>query len=251
MVMAICCRGQEQFGGLYTGISPRHITRASRMVADFTGMAVQPHKAIVGANAFAHESGIHQDGMLKNKRTYEIIAPEDIGLSRSDDAGIVLGKHSGRNALRTRMRQLGYDLEPHEVDDVFRRFKAVAERKKTVADEDIEALLSDEVFQPTKVWQLEALQVVCGTMGLPTATVKLLGPGGQSVVEVGVGSGPVDAAYNAINKIVKEAVDLTEFSRSAVTEGMNALACTTVQIRGGGEQQADNPQVGTQQRSFR
>ncbi|XP_077218035.1 2-isopropylmalate synthase A-like isoform X2 [Tasmannia lanceolata] len=130
VVMAIKCRGKELMGGLYTGINTRHIVMASKMVAEYSGLHVQPHKAIVGANAFAHESGIHQDGMLKFKGTYEIISPEDIGLTRSNESGIVLGKLSGRHALRSRLLELGYELDGRELDDVFWRFKAVAEKKK-------------------------------------------------------------------------------------------------------------------------
>ncbi|CAI7911142.1 unnamed protein product [Closterium sp. NIES-53] len=158
VVMAIRCRGQEQFGGLYTGINPKHIALSSRMVTEYTGMLVQPHKAIVGANAFAHESGIHQDGMLKYKGTYEIMAPEDVGIVRTDAAGIVLGKHSGRHALKTRLQQMGYDFDSAELDEVFKRFKAVADKKKIVTDGDVEALVSDSVFQPKTIWELTDLQ---------------------------------------------------------------------------------------------
>eukprot|EP00271_Cylindrocystis_brebissonii_P013143 TRINITY_DN32753_c0_g1_i1.p1 TRINITY_DN32753_c0_g1~~TRINITY_DN32753_c0_g1_i1.p1 ORF type:complete len:704 (-),score=117.50 TRINITY_DN32753_c0_g1_i1:378-2489(-) len=231
VVMSLQCRGAAQFGGLFTGIVSRHITRASRMVSESTGMVVQPHKAIVGANAFAHESGIHQDGMLKFKGTYEIISPEDIGLVRSDEAGLVMGKHSGRHALRTRLQQLGFELEANELDDVFKRFKAVADKKKNLQDEDLEALMSDEVFQPEVIWRLADLQVVCGTMGLPTATVKLIGPDGREHVSVGMGTGPVDAAYKAVDNIVKEDVELSEYGLIAVSEGIDALARTQVQIR--------------------
>jgi hypothetical protein len=130
-------------------------------VSDYSGMMVQPHKAIVGANAFAHESGIHQDGMLKSRETYEIMSPETIGLARADgDVGVVLGKHSGRNALGTRLRQLGFDLPPPALDDVFRRFKSVADRKKSgMLDEDLLALVQDEVHQPVAIWELRAVQV--------------------------------------------------------------------------------------------
>lgn len=252
VVMSIKCRGREQFGGLYTAINTRHIAVSSRMVAEFTGMAVQPHKAIVGANAFAHESGIHQDGMLKNRGTYEIMAPEDVGIIRADAAGLVLGKLSGRHALKTRLQQLGYDLSGQELDDVFKRFKAVAEKKKNVSDGDLEALLSDEIFQPKAIWRLTDLQVVCGTMGLPTATVKLVGPDGAEVVEVGIGTGPVDAAYKAVDKLVQAKVELTEYSLSGVTEGIDALACTRVVIRVVDESatSSTHPQLGTVFRTF-
>ncbi|KAK9141337.1 hypothetical protein Scep_011018 [Stephania cephalantha] len=203
VVMAIKCRGQELLGGLYTGINTRHIVMASKMVAEYSGLHVQPHKAIVGANAFAHESGIHQDGMLKFKGTYEIISPEDIGLSRTNDSGIVLGKLSGRHALRSRLLELGYELNGKELDDVFWRFKAVAEKKKHLTDGDLEALVSDVIFQPQVIWHIGDLQVTCGTLGLSTATVKLIGANGEEHVACSVGTGPVDAAYKAIDLIVK------------------------------------------------
>ncbi|KDD73024.1 HMGL-like protein, partial [Helicosporidium sp. ATCC 50920] len=130
IVMAIALRGEEQLGGLWTGARPVHIAPTSKMVCDFSGMAIQPHKAIVGANAFAHESGIHQDGMLKNRGTYEIMTPESVGIVRADPAGLVMGKHSGRHALVTRLHQLGVNLADEQIDDVFKRFKDVADKKK-------------------------------------------------------------------------------------------------------------------------
>ncbi|KAL5991023.1 hypothetical protein ACLOJK_011929 [Asimina triloba] len=204
VVMAIKCRGEELMGGLHTGINTKHIVMASRMVAEYTGLHVQPHKAIVGANAFAHESGIHQDGMLKHKGTYEIISPEDIGLNRMNDSGIVLGKLSGRHAVKSKLLEvLGFELDGKELDDVFWRFKAEAEKKKHMTDADLEALVSDEVFQPQAVWSLGDLQVTCGTLGLSTATVKLIGADGAEHVECAVGTGPVHAAYKAIDRIVQ------------------------------------------------
>ncbi|KAL5727048.1 2-isopropylmalate synthase [Ranunculus cassubicifolius] len=232
VVMAIKCRGKELLGGLYTGINTRHIVMASKMVAEYTGLHVQPHKAIVGANAFAHESGIHQDGMLKFKGTYEIMSPEDIGLSRSNDSGIVLGKLSGRHALKSRLLELGYELDGKELDDVFWRFKAVAEKKKHLSDGDIEALISDEIFQPQAIWSLGDLQVTCGTLGLSTATVKLIGIDGTEHVACSVGTGPVDAAYKAIDLITKVPVTLLEYSMNAVNEGIDAIASTRVVIVG-------------------
>eukprot|EP00249_Psilotum_nudum_P016924 c26056_g2_i1 orf=616-2499(-) len=231
VVMAIKCRGSEQMGGLVTGIRTKHIAAASKMVAEYTGMHIQPHKAIVGANAFAHESGVHQDGMLKFKGTYEIIAPEDIGLARADESGIVLGKLSGRHALKSRLLQLGYELDGLRLEDVFKRFKAVAEKKKRLSDGDLEALVSDEVFQPEAVWSLTDLQVVCGTLGMPTATVKLRDTEDREYVSCSVGTGPVDAALKAVDSIVKIPVTLMEYSLNAVTEGIDAIACTRVLVR--------------------
>ncbi|KAJ6995632.1 2-isopropylmalate synthase 2 [Populus alba x Populus x berolinensis] len=254
VVMVIKCRGEHVLGGLYTGINTRHITMASKMVFFVCSALHFPaHKAIVGANAFALESGIHQDGMLKHKGTYEIISPEDIGLERSNDAGIVLGKLSGRHALKDRLNELGYELDDAQLGNIFWRFKAVAETKKRVTDADLIALVSDEVFQPENVWKLHDLQVTCGTLGLSTATVKLLSADGEEHVACSLGTGPVDSAYKAVDLIVKamdfvlsdnlpipnacicfrkEPVTLLEYSMNAVTEGIDAIATTRVVIRG-------------------
>ncbi|CAN7096254.1 unnamed protein product [Brassica rapa subsp. narinosa] len=232
VVMAIKCRGDHVLGGLYTGIDTRHIVMTSKMVEDYTGMQTQPHKAIVGANAFAHESGIHQDGMLKHKGTYEIICPEEIGLERSNDAGIVLGKLSGRHALKDRLTELGYVLDDEQLSTIFWRFKSVAEQKKRVTDADIIALVSDEVFQPEAVWKLLDIQITCGTLGLSTATVKLADADGKEHCACSMGTGPVDSAYKAVDLIVKEPATLLEYSMNAVTEGIDAIATTRVLVRG-------------------
>ena len=240
VVMAIALRGQDQLGGLWTGIRPIHIAPTSKMVSDYSGMLVQPHKAIVGANAFAHESGIHQDGMLKNRGTYEIMSPETIGLQRgAEDAGIVLGKDSGRNALGTRLRELGFELSEETLNDVFKRFKSLADRKKNITDEDVLALVSDEVFQPQTIWTLMDLQVVCGSVNMPTATVKMKGPDGILRVASAVGSGPVDSAYKAIDSIVRVPADLVDYSMGAVTQGIDALAQTRVVIKPSGNMAND------------
>ncbi|KAH0662126.1 2-isopropylmalate synthase B [Solanum tuberosum] len=232
VVMALKCRGEQVLGGLYTGINTQHILMSSKMVEEYSGLHVQPHKAIVGANAFAHESGIHQDGMLKHKDTYEIISPEDIGLNRANKSGIVLGKLSGRHALQAKMLELGYEIEGKELDDLFWRFKSVAEKKKKITDDDLIALMSDEVFQPQFVWQLQNVQVTCGSLGLSTATVKLIDADGQEHISCSVGTGPVDAAYKAVDLIVKVPVTLLEYSMNAVTQGIDAIASTRVLIRG-------------------
>lgn len=239
VVMAFKCRGEHILGGIYTGINTRHIVMASKMVEEYTGLHVQPHKAIVGANAFAHESGIHQDGMLKHKGTYEIISPEDIGLERSSEAGIVLGKLSGRHALKDRLKELGYELNDEQLGTIFWRFKAVAEQKKRVTDADLIALVSDEVFQPEVVWKLLDMQVTCGTLGLSAATVKLVDANGAEHVACSTGTGPVDSAYKAVDLIVKEPATLLEYSMNAVTEGIDAIATTRVLIRG------ENSQIST------
>ncbi|XP_023643860.1 2-isopropylmalate synthase 2, chloroplastic isoform X1 [Capsella rubella] len=244
VVMAIKCRGDHVLGGLFTGIDTRHIVMTSKMVEEYTGMQTQPHKAIVGANAFAHESGIHQDGMLKHKGTYEIMSPEEIGLERSNEAGIVLGKLSGRHALKDRLNELGYVLDDGQLSNLFWRFKAVAEQKKRVTDADLIALVSDEVFQPEAVWKLLDIQITCGTLGLSTSTVKLSDSDGKEHVACSIGTGPVDAAYKAVDLIVKEPATLLEYSMNAVTEGIDAIASTRVLIRGGNYYSSTNAITG-------
>jgi 2-isopropylmalate synthase len=238
--MALALKGDEQFAGgpgtgrLYTAVNPVYISNTSKMVSEYTGMACQPHKAIVGANAFKHESGIHQDGMIKNKSTYEIMTPESIGLMRGDSqsgAGIVLGKHSGRNAVNTRLRELGYTLEPDKLNAVFKRFKEVAEKKKGgLEDEDLEALVTDQAGLTNELWKVTGLQVSTGMSGIPTATVKMMGPDGVERYVAATGTGPVDAVYKAIDQIIGVSVQLEDYSMNAVTEGIEALASTRVVI---------------------
>lgn len=227
VVMALHTR--PNLYGLRTGIDTTQITRLSKLVSNYTGMPVQPNKAIVGANAFAHEAGIHQDGMLKHTLTYEIMRPETVGATQSK---LVLGKHSGRHALKTRLASLGYALGEDEMDQVFERFKNLADRKKVITDADLEALVSDELYQPRELYALDGLQVACGTMGMPTATVRLRGPDGQLHVHAAVGTGPVDATYKAIDAIVGVPITLLEFVVHAVTEGIDALGEVTVRIQG-------------------
>lgn len=227
VVMALHTR--PQFYNLHTGIDTTQISRISKLVSNYTGMPVQPNKAIVGANAFAHEAGIHQDGMLKHSLTYEIMRPETVGATQSK---LVLGKHSGRHALKTRLASLGYALGEDEMDQVFERFKNLADRKKVITDADLEALVSDELYQPRELYALDGLQVACGTMGMPTATVRLRGPDGQLHVHAAVGTGPVDATYKAIDAIVGVPITLLEFVVHAVTEGIDALGEVTVRIQG-------------------
>ena len=214
---------------LDTGIDTTQISRVSKQVSNYTGIPVQPNKAIVGANAFAHEAGIHQDGMLKNQQTYEIMRPEMVGVNQSR---LVLGKHSGRHAFKTRMQELGYHLDEESISKLFERFKALADKKKTITDVDLEALVSDTIAQPREIFALDGLQVVCGTMGMPTATVRLRGPDGVMCVRSCVGTGPVDAAYKAIDSIVQAPAKLLEFVIHAVTEGIDAIGEVTVRIEG-------------------
>ncbi|HLB47539.1 MAG TPA: 2-isopropylmalate synthase [Anaerolineales bacterium] len=214
---------------LETGIDTTQIMRVSKLVSNYTGMVVQPNKAIVGANAFAHEAGIHQDGMLKHHQTYEIMRPETVGVTQMR---LVLGKHSGRHALKKRLGELGYALTEEELDKAFVRFKSLADKKKTITDADLEAIISDQIYQPREVFALEEMQVVCGTLGMPTATVRLRGPDGASVVRAAMGTGPVDATYKAIDEIVNAPNTLLEFVIHAVTAGIDALGEVTVRIEG-------------------
>lgn len=235
IVMALALKGSTEFEGgpgtgkLYTAINPVHITSTSKVVSEYTGMFCQPHKAIVGANAFQHESGIHQDGMIKNKSTYEIMTPESIGLMRGEaqsGAGIVLGKHSGRNAVGTRLKELGYDLDPEKLNAVFSRFKEVAEKKKGgLEDEDLEALVADQAGIGNALWTLTGLQVATGMAGIPTATVKMRGPDMVERYVATTGTGPVDAVYKAIDQILGVSVDLESYDMSAVNEGIDVRRC--------------------------
>ncbi len=226
VVMALYTRRAHY--GVRTNIDTTQIMRTSRMVVNYTGARVQANKAVVGANAFAHESGIHQDGLLKNKLTYEIMRPETIGLRQSE---LVLGKHSGRHALRVRLAELGYELSDEELKQVFERFKALADKKKTVTDPDLEALIADEFYGPEEIFHLEDLQVTCGRPGMPTATVRLIGPDGQKHIKAAIGAGPVDAAFQAIDQIIGVPNTLVEYRVNAVTEGIDAIGEVTVRIR--------------------
>ncbi len=221
---------RPQFYDLRTNVQTQEIHRTSDMVSRYTGMVIQPNKAIVGANAFAHEAGIHQDGVLKHKRTYEIMDAETVGLKQHRQ-GLVLGKHSGRHALRTRLDELGYHMEPAELNDVFNSFKDLADKKKTVTDADLEALVADEVYQPKETWELVNVQVQCGTNLTPTAVVILRRlDNGEQVTDAGFGTGPVDAVYQGINRIVGVENTLVEFVVQAVTAGMDANGDVTIRI---------------------
>jgi len=248
IVMALYTR--RQFFGLTTNINTAEIYPTSRMVSNYTGLAVQANKAIVGANAFAHEAGIHQDGILKNRLTYEIMDAKTVGLAQST---LVMGKHSGRHAFADKLEQMGYHLDKEQLNRAFARFKELADKKKVVAEADIEAIVSDEVFQPQEVYRLEQLQVSCGDQAIPTATVRLRAPSGEMITDSAHGTGPVDAVYKAINRIVGVPNKLTEFSVKAVTEGIDAVGEVTVRIEAEtGEQNGlpVNPQTGVKTRVF-
>jgi len=211
-----------------TNIDTRQIYKTSRLVSNLTGMFVQPNKAIVGANAFAHESGIHQDGVLKNKLTYEIMDAQSIGLT---DNQIVLGKHSGRNAFRTRLQELGYELDDQALNRAFLRFKELADKKKEITDWDIESIVNDETQQTPEHFHLDLVQVSCGDNSRPTATVTIRTPDGQELMDAAIGTGPVDAVYKAINRVVNIPNQLIEFSVQSVTAGIDALGEVTIRIR--------------------
>ncbi len=212
-----------------TAIRTEEITKTSRLVSNLTGMTVQPNKAIVGANAFAHESGIHQDGVLKNRLTYEIIDAKTVGLS---DNKISLGKLSGRSAVRARLEEMGYDLSREDLNDAFARFKDLADRKREITDRDLEAIVSEQVQLPEAKFQLSLVQVSCGNASKPTATISLLNTEDNTEdTAVSIGTGPVDAVCEALNKLAKVPNELIEFSVKSVTEGIDALGEVTIRIR--------------------
>jgi len=224
VVMAL--RTRRDIFNADTGINTEEITRSSRLVTKITGISVQPNKAIVGANAFAHEAGIHQDGLLKEKSTYEIIKPESIGLYA---AKLVLGKHSGRHAFKTRLEELGYVLTDDELKKAFERFKKLADQKKDIFDEDLEALISEEVAKAPEVYSLVDLHIVSGINQKPTATVKL--KVGENVIDrVEHGDGPVDATYKAIASITNTKSNLLKFEVKSITGGTDALGEVMVSL---------------------
>jgi len=226
VVMAVETR--RGFYDLRTNIDTTQIIKSSRMVSNYMGMPIQRNKAIVGENAFAHESGIHQDGVLKDADNFEIMTPESVGLAQSR---LVLGKHSGRHALKVRLQELGYSMDGDALSQVFARFKELADAKKNVTDADLEALMEDEFHKPEEFFRLGDVQVACGTMGMPTATVRLYNSRNEEFVRAAVGTGPVDASYRAIDQIVACPNVLIEYAVHAVTEGIDALGEVTVRIQ--------------------
>ncbi|MGC8529799.1 MAG: 2-isopropylmalate synthase [Leptospirillia bacterium] len=225
VVMAL--RVRKAFYHLETGIRTEEFVRASRLVSTITGMLVQPNKAIVGANAFAHESGIHQDGLLKDKRTYEIMLPEQVGLS---EGSLVLGKHSGRHAFRARIETLGFRLSEEELSAAFLRFKKLADQKKEIYDEDIETLLSEGSGTPeADRFRLERLAVSGGTLVPPTATI-VLSVDGEERQMAGLGTGPVDAIYRTLSNLTGSAARLLSFTIKGITGGSDALGEVTVRL---------------------
>lgn len=215
-----------------TGVVTQELYKTSRMVSAATGMLVQPNKAIVGANAFAHSSGIHQDGVLKERTTYEIIDPRDVGILESK---IILTARSGRHALLHRLGEMGYELSEEQLDRVYSRFLDVADRKKQVYDEDLETIVASETSAVHQTYDLLHVQVSCGDKLIPTATIRIADANGREYVDSCTGTGPVDAVYRAINRVVRVENDLIEFNIQAVTEGIDALADVTIRIRQGND----------------
>ncbi len=227
VVMALKTR-QENFQA-QTRIQSEEIHRSSVLVSTLTGKPVQHNKAIVGANAFSHEAGIHQDGILKNRLTYEIMTPESVGLSQSQ---LVLGKHSGRHAVNNRLEELGYNLNETELDRTYQRFIELADKKKEVTDTDLEALVRNE-FERVEVYKLDYLHVSTGNSTIPTATLRLR-KDDALIQEAACGDGPIDAIYKAIDRISGITVKLDEYSIRAVTSGQDALGEVTVKVRENG-----------------
>lgn len=229
IVMAL--RTRADFFPFHTELNTREIYRTSRALQTITGISVQPNKAIVGVNAFAHEAGIHQHGVLADKLTYEIMKPEDVGIPESS---LVLGKHSGRHAFKDRLQKLGYSLSDTEIDSAFRRFKELADKKKYIMDPDIEAIVSDSVQKQEDVMQLDSFQVVAGSGTLPTASVRLIRNGGEVRQEAASGDGPVDALYRAIDRAADFQGHLLDYQLKAVTGGQDALGEVVVRVEAGG-----------------
>ena len=216
--------------GLTTGVKTGEIHPTSRLVSMVTGIVIQPNKAVVGANAFAHESGIHQDGVLKNRTTYEIMEPETVGLVSNR---LVLGKHSGRHAFRKKLGELGYEFSETEVNRLFEKFKSLADKRKEIFDEDIEVLVAEEILRVPDVYELDYLNVVSGNMAVPTATVKLKIRGNESQ-SAGFGVGPIDATFNTIKQMIGSRAELLRFSVNAITGGMDAQGEVTVRLKENG-----------------
>ncbi len=229
IVMALKTR--SDFLKLTTNIDTTQIYRTSRLVSELTGFVVQPNKAIVGANAFRHQSGIHQDGVIKQSITYEIIDPRSVGVPAST---LVLGKVSGRHAFRERLAELGYTLEGEAFERAFKAFKELADKKKEVTDKDIESLIAEEKRTASEVYHLDHVQVSCGDHSVPTATVRLVAPDGKVLADAALGTGPVDAVYKAINRIIKVPNRLTEFTVKSVTEGIDAIGEVLIRIESDG-----------------
>jgi 2-isopropylmalate synthase len=230
--VAMAIKTRPDYFHLETNINTRELYRTSRLVADLSGMSVQPNKAIVGANAFRHQSGIHQDGILKMRETYEIMDARELGWPTG--AELVLGKTSGRHGFKARLEALGYELTEEELSRAFLAFKELADKKHEVDDRDLEALVADKMRTSDEIYHLDFVQVSCGDHAAPTATVRLIAPDGAVLADAALGTGPVDAVYQAINRIVQVPNVLTEFSVKSVTEGIDAQGEVVIRIESEG-----------------
>jgi 2-isopropylmalate synthase len=229
IVMAL--RTRKDFYNLTTNIDTTQIYKTSRLVSDLTGFPVQPNKAIVGANAFRHAAGIHQDGVIKKAITYEIMDARTIGIPASN---LVLGKLSGRHAFRERLAELGYSLSEEDLNRAFTALKDLADKKKEVTDKDIETIVAEERRTVSEIYHLDLVQVSCGDKGVPTASVRLTTSDGKVLADAALGTGPVDAVYKAINRIVNVTNRLTEFTVKSVTEGIDAIGEVLIRIESEG-----------------
>jgi 2-isopropylmalate synthase len=231
IVMATCTR-KDFFGGFICGVNAKEIVKSSRLVSRMSGLIVQRSKAIVGENAFAHSSGIHQDGILKKRETYEIMDPQEVGWGQTE---LPLTKHSGRAAVAARLKHLGFKMLDADVNALFARFKEIGDKKKFVYDEDLVALVEGHITEVPETWSLEYLTVTSGSSAVPTATVRLKRCGskkaqGEAIQDAGIGDGPVDAALKAIDRLTKTKGKLMDFSLRAVSQGKDALGEVTVKV---------------------
>jgi 2-isopropylmalate synthase len=229
LVMALKVREDDYFRDFYTSINTKEIYPTSRMIASITGIEPQPNKAIVGKNAFAHESGIHQDGVLKNKKTYEIFPPEWIGLNKDDT--LVLGKHSGRAAFKDKLSKLGFNLNDEELNEAFIRFKELADKKKEIYDDDIRALVTNSMANVEKSYELISLQLMDSTGGVPSSAITIRMPDGEEKTDAGIGDGTIDAIFKTVDRITGHKGILKDYKVKSVSQGKDALANVTVQVQ--------------------
>lgn len=227
IVMALKVR--KDIVNYFTNVNFLEIFNTSKMVSGFTGIVVQPNKAIVGDNAFAHESGIHQDGMLKDRQTYEIMTPESVGVGKTK---IVLGRHSGRHGLKVRLKELGYQISEEELQKIYDAFLELADKKKEVFDDDLRVLMGDEIYKVDEMYELEYMHVNAGTKTVPTATVRIK-TGDNVIQESSTGDGPVDAVFNAIERALEIKPTVESYSVRSVTSGRQALGESIIRIRSG------------------
>lgn len=225
IVMAIKTR--KDFYNLYTSINTKELYKTSRLVSHLMGIRIQPNKAIVGKNAFRHESGIHQDGLLKERTTYEIMSPKDVGFT---ETSLVLGRHSGRHAFQERFKKLGYTLNKKDIEKAFEAFKELAYKKKEIYDEDLEVIIEAQIFRIPEVWKLESIHIASGTGVVPKAQVELKSKGKTFKAEAS-GDGPVDACYKSIDKIAKIKGQLMDYSIQSISKGKDALGEVKIKVR--------------------